>query len=154
MIIVLVSALISLKRGFLKEFVSLIVWIVGFWVSFQFHQALSVILTPYIVDDTVREVISYINIFLLAILMSILFNYLLSFISKIWFSWVDRLLGVIFGCARGVLLVVITVLIISFTTFVYEEWWQKSFFIPYLQNMADWLNTFIPHNIMANVVDS
>ncbi|MGH8402328.1 MAG: CvpA family protein, partial [Gammaproteobacteria bacterium] len=36
LVIIVVSALISLLRGFLREIVSLITWVVGFWVALRF----------------------------------------------------------------------------------------------------------------------
>ncbi|MDR1057267.1 MAG: CvpA family protein [Coxiellaceae bacterium] len=152
--VILISTLISLVRGFLKEFISLLVWIVGFWVSIQFYQAMSVVLAPYFSNVAIRHIVSFAGIFLLTLLIGALFNCLFSFIIvKSGLSGTDRFLGTIFGCARGVLLVAIVMLIVSSTSFVQEDWWQKSVFIPHLQFIVDWLKTLFPQKIMSSLTN-
>ena len=153
--VILVSTLISLMRGFLKEFISLLIWVLGFWVSIQFYQAVAIILTPYIPNIAVRQVVSFSGIFLLTLIVGALFNYLFTFIIvKTGLSGTDRFLGMIFGCARGVLLIAVAILLVSSTSFVEEDWWHKSILIPHLQFVVDWLKAILPQKVMNNIVNT
>ena len=42
--VVVISILISLLRGFIKESVSLIIWILGFWIAIKFYQDAAIFL--------------------------------------------------------------------------------------------------------------
>lgn len=150
--VVLVSTLISLVRGFLKELFSLVIWVLGFWVAIQFYQALTVILEPYIANIAIRQIICFSGIFLIALIIGALFNYLLSMIVvKTGLTGTDRFLGMIFGCARGVLLIAVAILIISSTSFAQDEWWKTSVLIPHWQIIVDWLKVMLPEQMGLGV---
>lgn len=153
--VVTVSTLISLFRGFLKEFISLFVWIVGFWTAIKFYQKLAVVFEPYIINLTIRQISSFITIFFLILILGILFNYLLSLVVvKSGLSGTDRVLGMLFGFGRGVLLVSVILLLIGTTSFIQDKWWQESSLIPHFQSIIDWLKSFLPEKIgsFANLI--
>ena len=52
--VVIVSALVSLRRGFIKEILSLAIWVAAIFVAWSFGGALSIHLTPYIDTPSVR----------------------------------------------------------------------------------------------------
>lgn len=150
--IVFFSMLISVIRGFLKEAVSLIIWVVGFWVAIKFYNNFATLLAPYITSDSLRQIASFIVIFLVVLILGSLFSYLLSFlVVKTGLSGTDRLLGVVFGCARGVLLIAVLLLVISYTSFAKDHWWQESILIPHFQVLIDWLRIFLPEK-MSGIV--
>ena len=148
--IVVVSILISLMRGFLKECISLFVWFLGFWVAIKFYHSFAVILAPYIASESIRQIGGFIGLFLLVLILGALFNYMLGFlVVKSGLSGTDRLFGMVFGCARGILLVAVILLMISATSFVEDDWWKKSILIPHLQVLVDWLRAFLPEKITS-----
>ncbi|MEI8054988.1 MAG: CvpA family protein [bacterium] len=150
--VVFASVLISLVRGFFRELISLIIWILGFWVAIKFHDTCATILEPYITNVSVRIIISFAGLFLIVLIFGAAFSYLLSFIiAKSGLSGFDRLLGMIFGCTRGILLVSVILLLISTTSFVQDDWWKKSILIPHLQIIVDWLHVFLPQKITSLV---
>jgi len=150
--VVFISVLISLVRGFFKELISLIIWILGFWVAIKFHDACGAMLAPYIANVSVRIIISFAGLFLIVLILGAMFSYLLSFIIvKSGLSGFDRLLGMVFGCTRGVLLVSVILLLISTTSFVQDDWWKKSILVPHLQVIIDWLRVFLPQKITSLV---
>lgn len=146
--IILLSSLISLIRGFLKELVSLGVWVLGSWLAIIFHDQAAVALAPYITDATIRDITSFGVIFLSVLIFGMLFNYILSFIvTKSGLSGTDRLLGMVFGGARGMLLVAVVILVVSSTAFVQDEWWKNSVLIHHFQVLVDWLRDFLPEKV-------
>jgi len=62
-------------------------------------------------------------------------------------SGTDRLLGMMFGLARGVLLVLLAVLLLGFTPFPRDPWWRQSQLMPSFQNGAQWLSTQLPDSV-------
>jgi len=150
--VVLMSTLISLIRGFFKELVSLIIWILGFWVAIKFHDSCGAMLAPHIANISIRIIVSFAGLLLTVLIFGSIFSYLLSFIiAKSGLGGFDRLLGMIFGCTRGVLLVAVILLLISTTSFVQDDWWKKSILIPHFQVIIDWLRIFLPQKITSLV---
>lgn len=154
--VIIISTLISLIRGFFKELISLAIWILGIWVAIKFHATFAEVFAPYISNISLRLIIGFASLFLSVLIFGAIFGYFLSFvIAKSGMSGFDRLLGMIFGCVRGVLLIAVVLLLISTTSFVQDDWWQKSVLIPHLQLLVDWLRVFLPQKIttLANVIN-
>ncbi|MEW6038303.1 MAG: CvpA family protein, partial [Pseudomonadota bacterium] len=63
----------------------------------------------------------------------------------------DRLAGLVFGLARGVLLVSVLVLLAGFTPLPRDPWWRASLLIPPFQSMALWIKTLLPAEIAGQV---
>jgi membrane protein required for colicin V production len=143
--VVIVSTFISLIRGFIKEMMSLIVWVVAFVAAMRFCHNLASIFAPYIKSPSLQVIASFIVIVLVVLIFGAILNSLLSMlISKTGLSGLDRTLGMLFGCARGVLLIAVVLLLISTTAFVQDEWWKQSILIPHFQVLMDWLRIFLP----------
>lgn len=148
------SMLISFIRGLIKECISLSVWMVGVWAAIKFHQAIAHMLASYIESNSFRVVASFAIIFLAILILGALINYLLSFIvTKSGLSGFDRMLGVLFGGIRGVLLISVFLLLVSTTSLIQDSWWQESIFIPHFSLIIDWLREFLP-NKLTSIVDT
>jgi membrane protein required for colicin V production len=131
--VIALSALISLIRGFVKESISLLSWIAAGIVAFRYFSAMAELLEPYLADPTIRSMAAF------AIL----------FIST-GLSGTDKALGVVFGGARGVLIVTMIVLLASLTPMPEAQWWQDSAMVGFFQELAEWVKGIIP----ADAVDS
>ncbi|MFT5889515.1 MAG: membrane protein required for colicin V production, partial [Zhongshania sp.] len=96
--VVVMSALISLIRGFVKEALSLLSWTVAFFVSIAFHpQAMS--LLENLVDKVyLREILAYVLLFGATLLAgSLLTHFIAVVVKRTGLSGTDRLLGMVFG---------------------------------------------------------
>lgn len=143
--VVLISTLLSLVRGFVKELVSLATWVIGFWVAFRFSHKLAPLFVRYISSLPIRTILSFGLILICVIIAGAVFNYLISMLLvKTGLDGTDRLIGMIFGFARGMLLVAIIILLLSTTSFVQEKWWQKSVLLPHFKVIVDWLQSMLP----------
>lgn len=143
--IILVSALISLVRGFVREAFSLAVWVLAFWVSWTFFRDLSLRMDPFITTPSVSLGVSFVILMILSLTVGGLVNYLvIRLINSTGLSGSDRFIGMIFGIARGVLFVAILVLLAGLTPLPEDPWWQQSVLIPYFQELALWLRDLLP----------
>lgn len=144
-VVILFSTLISLVRGFVKELISLVTWVVGFWLAFRFSGFLAKVLTDYISSQPIRVIVSFVAIFIVILIFGAIANFLISLILvKTGLSGTDRIIGMIFGFARGVLLIGVIILLLATTAFIKETWWQKSILIPHFQVIVDWLHGVLP----------
>jgi len=146
--IVLISALISLIRGFVREAFSLAVWVLAFWISWTFFRDLSLYMESFVSTPSVRLGVAFVILMILSLVVGGLLNYLvIRLINSTGLSGSDRFIGMIFGLARGVLLMAILVLLAGLTPLPQDPWWQQSVLIPYFQELALWLKELLPPEV-------
>lgn len=154
-IIVGLSAVISLIRGFIREALSLASWIIAFWIGLTFAKNLSPLLQPYIHSDSLRYGLSFFILFVATLILGAFVNFLIThLVEKTGLSGTDRLLGVVFGFARGVLLVAIILLAARMTSFPQDAVWQQSRLVPTLAPVETWLAQYIPKDIKQNAISN
>lgn len=143
--VILFSTLISLMRGFIAEAFSLLIWIIAAIVAFKSAASVGNLMSRIIHTPSLRLIIGFVLVFVLILILGSLINHFLAvFVQSTGLSGTNRLLGMIFGFARGVLLIAIFILFAKTTSVVRDPWWQSSHLIPYFQGIATWLQQFIP----------
>lgn len=141
---IVVSALISLTRGFVKEALSLLTWVIAGLVAWMFGGAFADLLTGYIETPSLRVIVACGILFVLSLILGGLLNYLIGqLVVATGLSGTDRFLGMVFGAARGVLLVVVAAGLLSLAPVEADEWWRQSQLIPHFLLVADWSKDFI-----------
>lgn len=107
------SIFFSLLRGFVREALSLVAWVVAFVLSTTFAPRLAALLDQVIAADALRYAVAYVILFLATLILGAFINRLLArVIHMTGLTLMDRLLGMVFGFARGVLLVTAAVLVL------------------------------------------
>lgn len=151
--IIAVSVIISLLRGFLREALSLAAWIVAFWVALSFSYSLARLFSGLIASPTARVAVAFAVLFLATLLLGALVNFLAAQLVKGGgLSVADRLLGAVFGTARGIALVAALVLLAGLTTLPRDPWWHQSLLLGHFQTLALWLRGLLPPGVAANFV--
>ncbi len=139
-------------RGFVKEAMSLAGWLVAIWVALTYSDALAGLLTETISTPSIRFIVSFTALFVLTLLLSSLVNYLMSqLVIKTGLSGTDRMVGVLFGVARGGAVVGILVLLAGLTALPKDDWWQQSQLVGHFQQMATWASGHLPPEVIANL---
>jgi membrane protein required for colicin V production len=148
-VIIVISALISLVRGFVKESISLASWMFAGFIAFIYFTPLADLLEPYIESPTIRTGSSFAILFVSSLIVGAIINFMVSqLVSKTGLTGTDKSLGVVFGTARGVLIVVIVLaLLTELTPMPSESWWQESSMIEYFASMASWIKDVLPEDI-------
>ena len=142
--IIAISSLISLKRGFVKEALSLVTWIIAGVVAWMFGGALSQHLTEFIEMPSARVIAGCAILFVATLLVGALVNFLISELVRVTgLSGTDRFLGMVFGGARGALLEVVLTGLLSLAPVQQDPWWQQSSLLPHFLMVADWSKNLI-----------
>ena len=146
--VVVISALISLVRGFVKESISLASWVLAGFIALRYFTPLSELLEPYIESPTIRTGSGFAILFVCSLIVGAIINFMASqLVTKTGLSGTDKSLGVVFGAARGILIVIILVLLAGLTPMPSESWWKESTMIEYFASMASWIKDILPDDI-------
>lgn len=150
--IVLVSTLISLFRGFVKEALSLATWVAALWVALSFSPRVAEFLARWIETPSIRSLVAILVLFVLVLIAGGIVNFLISsLVEKTGMSGTDRALGMVFGLVRGVVLVGVLVLLAGLTPAPQDPWWQESRLMPYFVQVAEWMRGWLPQDVADNI---
>lgn len=137
--IVALSGMLSLKRGFLREAMSLIIWVAAFIIARLFSGALSGHIAEYLPDPAASHMAAFALLFILTLLCGSLIQMLIFALVRVTgLSATDRLLGVGFGVIRGGLVVIVMVALLRMTPVSEADWWLGSTLIPHFVLLEGW----------------
>ena len=137
--IITLSALISVKRGFVKEALSLFIWVTAFVIARTFSFSMATLLTDYIELHSVRLAAAFAILFAATLIIGALVSYLISaLVRATGLSGTDRILGMVFGLARGGLIIVIVLALVKHTPVTADLWWRESYLIPQFLMLEEW----------------
>lgn len=145
--IIVLSTLISLIRGFVKEAISLVVWFCAFIIANQFYPDLASLLTS-ISDPMFRNGAAIAILFVATLIAGAIINFAIGkMVQATGLSGTDRVLGAVFGALRGVLIVsAILFFMDTFTAAANAEWWGNSLLIPEFAIIIEWFFEFMKTN--------
>ncbi len=149
--ILAVSMAVGLWRGFVVEVLSLTVWIGAFWLTLGFGSTVAGWFGG-IESVSARFFLGHAAVFLVVLLAGGGVTWLIGkAIAGTGLSSTDRVLGVGFGLARGVVLTCLAVLLLGFTPMPQDGWWRESRLIPEAQRGAEWMSGFLPEEAARHV---
>lgn len=139
------SVMVGLLRGFISEVWALFCWICAGWLAWYCGPFVEARLPQDWATPGVRLVAAYVACFVLVIIVGAIIGYLLRrMVSGSGLSGTDRLLGLVFGLVRGVAVIVLIVLMLGFTPFHRDAWWQESRLLPTFEGVADQVKAYLP----------
>jgi len=148
--VIVLSALISLVRGFVKESISLVTWVVAGVLALRYYAPMADLLEPFINSVNLRQWVGGGILFIATLVVGAIVNFIVSqLVSKTGLSGTDKTLGVVFGAARGVLIVTMLVLLASLTPMPETDWWKESAMIGFFQQLAEWVRGVIPDDMVG-----
>ena len=146
--ILLISTGISFLRGFMREVLSLVAWIAAVWIAVSLTPQMSILLVDQVANESIRLLVSFVGLFIATLIVGALINFFIGqLVKKTGFSGTDRMIGLMFGFARGGVIVAVLVLVIGLTQVPQEAFWKESMLIQHFQPMAAWLGNNFPDDI-------
>jgi membrane protein required for colicin V production len=146
--VIVFSAMFGLLRGFVREAISLAKWVLATWIAATFAPKMAMILPASIESEAVRQAISFASLFILVFIIGSIISFLIvTLVKKTGLTGPDRVFGLGFGVLRGVLIIIVFVIVGGMTPLPQQPWWQQSRLLERFENMAIWLQDYIPDNI-------
>ncbi len=135
-LLIAISALYGFFRGLVREAFSLLAWILAWWVARHGAVLLRPLLAPWIHTPSLRLAAAFLCLFVATWLLATLIGYALqAFLGHIGLGWSDRLLGALFGVARGVLIAIVALILLA--PYLHRDpWWKASPWVATLMRFA------------------
>ncbi|MGE0189859.1 MAG: CvpA family protein [Steroidobacteraceae bacterium] len=142
--ILLVSLFLGFFRGFLSEAIGLISWLGGLWLAWHY----AYLVEPHLGGLVGDPPLSLWTSRLLILLAMLALGWLIAGIASYFASqsgislMLDRLLGVLFGVIRGLVVIAVAVMLGLQVQVDRTDWWRGSHFMPMAVEVSGWIKGF------------
>jgi membrane protein required for colicin V production len=144
LLVLLGSTFIGLLRGFVREAASLVFWIAAIWAAWKFGFEVEPHLGGLLADPSIAPWVGRLVVLVVVLLIGWVIGMLLSYLTRsLGLGPLDRVIGLLFGIVRGVVLVGLIVIGAELLHLNREEWWNRSKLIPYGETAGDWLRAMV-----------
>jgi membrane protein required for colicin V production len=145
--VIVLSAIFATWRGFTRETLSIGAWVGAAVVMFMFGEQAVPWVAPYVEHPMVAKIAAYAGVFLIALIPLAYISYRISeSVRDSFVGPVDRLLGLVFGIARGLVIVGIGFLV--FTSLVGQsrlpDWFKEARLRPLMESSGNLIAALLP----------
>jgi membrane protein required for colicin V production len=139
------SVLLGALRGLVREVMALAAWAVAFVAAGAYGGEVARLLARQIPDESWRAMAAVAAVFFVVlIVMSVIAMLTSRLIKSAGLGVEDRLLGGIFGLARGLLVVLTLVLLAGFTPLPRQTVWKDAMLAAPLQKLVGYAKQWLP----------
>lgn len=146
------SIILSMMRGLFKEVLAIFGWVAAFFVAKTYASEILPMMPANIPTESLRILASFLVLFMATLLLASLLAIALStIVKKVGLGWLNRLLGAIFGLARGVLIVCIAVFLAGLTDLPNDARWRNAMFSAPIEALVVSMLPWVPIGIAKHV---
>lgn len=142
--IVLISVTTGIFRGFVREAISLLGWLLGIWLAWHYAYLLDPYLGGALAAPELREWVGRIILLVVFVFaasaLGSLVAHLLHRASAL--AVTDRLFGALFGLLRALVAIGVFVMAGRGLDLTDEDWWTRSSMMSWAEQAADWLELY------------
>lgn len=125
--IISLSLLFGLWRGVVGEIIALLAWVLAVLAAVEFGGEVGQAVFAGVLDPAMRMLAGCVLIFIgVLVVMSLVRLAVRSMVKALGLSVSDRLLGMVFGLARGLLVTMVLVGLGGMTAAPRQPWWQQA----------------------------
>ena len=152
LVILLASMALGAWRGVIGEIIAVAAWVLAFFAARWWGEAFALQLLSGIGDPVVRLVAAWVLIFVIILLLMALVRLAIRGLLKaLGLSLSDRALGVMFGAARGGLIVLALVALGGMTSLSKEPWWSDAYLSAPLETAVLACKPWLPDDVAKRI---
>jgi len=142
--ILLISLVLGCLRGFVREAISLLSWLIGLWLAWHFAYLLNPWMGGALAEPGIREWAGRVIVLFLVLLLGAAVGSLVSYFVQraAGLALMDRMLGGLFGMVRAVVVIGLLVIGGRAVDLDLEPWWQKTKSMQAAEAVANWLERY------------
>lgn len=142
----------GLWRGMVSELIALAAWGLGIFAAFLFGIELGDRLLSGVADPAIRALLGCLLVFIgVLILMAIVRILIQKAVKALGLTVSDRLLGMFFGLARGLLIILILVGLGGLTAAPTQPWWREATLAPPLETAVLAIKPWLPDDLAKRI---
>lgn len=143
--VLLASMLIGAWRGLVFEVLSLLGWVVSFFVAQWFAEDMAALLPMGESAGSLRYAAGFAVVFVASVFACGFLTWLAKkLVEAIGLRPADRTLGAVFGVLRGMVLLLAVAVVAGLTPLHEASWWQESWSAPVLTEVLKGLKPALP----------
>lgn len=143
-LLIVLSAVVGVARGFLREIIALVTWIIALFVAWHFAGRLEPYLGGLLSSPHVRPWAARAILIIAVLLVGAGIGAIVTHLVRLsLFSGTDRFLGFLFGVVRGFVIFGVLVLVCQTLRLDGEHWWRASRLLPYGERAANLLLSMV-----------
>ena len=160
----LLSIFMGMRRGLVKEVISIATWVAAFFVACAFSAKLAAVFSSSsgVVASTVSDAaskigvdasgaiptmmvgVSFVVLFVGTLIVGSIVNYVMSSVTSVpGISLINRGLGGLFGFIRGYMVILVIMFLVQMTSAAAAQSWTQSQFVQAFQQSVIWLGNII-----------
>ena len=140
-VVMVASLLVGLLRGFVRESLALLVWVLALWLSYHAANTWQSLLQTHIHTETVRYWIVFAVVFVVVMVVGFIVRaWLAKLLEKLGLGVIDHVLGGLFGFIRGALIMALLLLFAQMTFMSDAKVIKESKYAGYFQPMVHWMS--------------
>lgn len=140
-------------RGLVKELSSIVGVMAGFYAAYRYYPQLAKYMARWVTHPAFVNILSFLTLFFLVFLAVSFAGVVIKYFMNIAFlGWIDRICGAIFGFAKGLLIVMVILLVL--TTFLPKNaaMIKKSWVAHHMMRYSAFLRPVTPKKMKHNFV--
>ncbi|HTJ96786.1 MAG TPA: CvpA family protein [Rhodocyclaceae bacterium] len=146
------SLLLGAWRGVVSEILALAAWVLAFFVAREFAPAVSDLFAGMLHDKSMQYLAGFAALFVAVLIVVGIARLVVSFLLRaVGLGLIDRLLGAVFGIARGVLIVLLAVMLGGLTPLPHAAWWRNAVLAPPLETAVIAAKPWLPASIAQKI---
>lgn len=155
LVVMLISGLLAMIRGFMREVLSIAAWGIAAVVTLWAFPRVTPLVQSYFPSDTVSKGVSIGGVFLLTlIVVSIITVRISDMVLDSRVGALDRTLGFLFGLGRGLLIVVVAFVFFAWLVPDHSQpdWVRGAKSKVVLQSTGQWLMSMLPDDPESTIL--
>jgi membrane protein required for colicin V production len=152
-VVVLISAVLAMVRGFVREVLSIASWVAGAAAAYFLYKPVIPLIAPYIASTTVEAIVAAGAVFVVALIVATyITTKIADFVIDSRVGAVDRAFGFLFGAARGILLLVVALLFFNWLVNPSPPWVAQAQTRPVLEDLGARLVAALPQDLENTIM--
>lgn len=147
-----VSLLVGVTRGVVSEILALVAWVAAFIAARLWAVPAGNLLLADLPDPMWRQLAGFVGVFVAVLMGFALLRWLTTLLLKAaGLRPLDRMLGALFGVARGVLVMLALVMLAGLTPLPQQQWWRQAMFAPPLETGVLAVKPWLPPELAKRI---
>lgn len=144
--------LLGIWRGVVSEVLALVAWVAAFLVARTWAGSAGGAFAGWLAEPALRYAAGFVVVMVAVLVLFSLGRWLLKMLlTAVGLGPVDRLLGGVFGVARGALIVLAAVLVAGMTALPKSQWWRDAWLAPPLETAVIAAKPWLPAEMAKRI---